>query len=221
MWSKCKRNQATLVYLPSTQRVQSLKRLYPLGREKNWKPFSPQETTGPWHGKQGKDFSLIPSVSTYLPIPGSYKCQSSQPRDKHLCVGTSQSQIISQHLCPAAAPLEMCHRACTPRDHLPFPSSEVTKGYCPFLTLDFTERRKRWGEKKKICFLTSCKLKRKQKKRTWPSAVHSLECIKHTERNTWAQDCLQQSVQSTSCYQILTVKWSKTLPLGVTSNLAP
>lgn len=78
-----KSGNISIIHLP--HRVQSFKRLYPLGRDKNWKPFTPQETTGPWHGKQGKDFSLIPSVSTYLPIPGSYKCQ----RDKHLCVGTS------------------------------------------------------------------------------------------------------------------------------------
>lgn len=153
----------------------------------------PSRDHRPWHGKQAKDFSLIPSVSTYLPIPGSYKCQTSQPRDKHLCVGTSQSEIISQHLCPAAVPLEMWHRACThaaPQDKSPFSQQWCDK--CPFLTLDLQIEGNDEGKKKKICFLTSCKLEKKKKDLTISSSqleMHQTHRKEHMSTGMFVAEC--------------------------------
>lgn len=154
-----KSGNISMVHFP--HRVKSLKRLNPLWREEKLEIFHPSRDHRAleWEASQG----FVPdSQRKHLPAH-TWKLQmsqSSEPGDKHLCVGTSQSQIISQHLCPGDVTQGLL---------LPGTISQQggDKGrFCPFFDIRFyrskeTMRKKR--KKIKICFLTSRKLKKKRR----------------------------------------------------------
>lgn len=144
-----KSGNISIIHLPHRELEPSWKRLDPLCREENWKIFHPSRDHRSWHGKQAKDFSLVPSLK-HLPAH-TWKLQMSKLRAKGqtaLCGHVPKSNHLSAPLSCCCSPGEVTQGSQLTGTSLPFPSCEVTKGYCPLLDIRFTDRRKRWGKKK-------------------------------------------------------------------------